>query len=319
MARTLRERRIRKRTARTLKRVRSAPGFGKKPTSNPAAAYDAGIGHVLEAGRRKAGFRGKPFLELSPEAAMRAADKAFLPGKKDVFRAALLRMTRRVGKRSKRKEQLVRKLFGKGKLGMLMIKPELFANRKLVMNFLESMGIRVVFTTPFVFSKGTVERLYPHAMKAKRAHKKNQYGTDPKKPYEEFAIPAFSLQNAPSMVIVFEHRQAESYQAMGNQIGENVVSIPNEPQNAFNAVFKASMRRAISRMAFEKKGFRQSGVTGAARELDQLGFFERALPRGFDMLSIANGLHFPDSKEILMDARTLIMQSDLERIAKKYE
>ena len=140
-----------------------------------------------------------------------------------------------------------------------------------------------------------------------------------RKMYWDLGVKAFSLQNAPSLVVVFEHASPEEYAKWGREQGITVPErMPEKPQDAFNAVFKKYMRETISRPAFEKKGFRPKRLSLRAKHLDALGFFEANLPEGFDMLRLANGLHFPDSREMLMDARTLLTFTDLKKITQRY-
>ncbi|MDO8625316.1 MAG: hypothetical protein Q7R47_04495 [Candidatus Diapherotrites archaeon] len=285
-----------------------AKTLGRLRRMSSGQSRDEGLGRILSTARKKAGLKAKPFLNRDVVTAMTQADRRFMPTKTDRFKVALSRIVRQTAMRghSKAKEKTVSKLFGSGKFGLLVVKPELWAQRGKVKEFLRKAGIELVFSTPFVFSKYDLQRLYPHVMKDRKT-------------YANFAVQAFTLQNAPCNVVVFRHQTPREYHALADRLGIPMKgNLDEKPQNAFNTVLKKYLREEISRPTFEKKGFRQSGVTQPAQALDALGFFERVLPNGFNLLQVANGLHFPDATEILADARTLLTFTDLKKIEQRF-
>ncbi|MBN1941356.1 MAG: hypothetical protein JW772_04200 [Candidatus Diapherotrites archaeon] len=296
---TLRERRMRARVLDSLRRVRAEQAKGK-------SRQKAVINSMIVTQRQRFGVKGKPFLKEPEAHVFKKLDRKVLPGKGTAAKRKAIKATRKVFDRRKyyKKYDFIGRFFGpKPRLGILMVKPELYANWREVEAFLKSIGCRIVFTKNFVFAKDDIQRLYPHALADRER-------------YSNFSIPASNLMSGPSKVIVFEHLSAAEY---AKKAPEKKVRAKH-PQNVFNELFKDVMRGSISRKNLEALGFPAAEgekIRGIAKRLDLYGFFERAIPEGLDPMLLANGIHVPDAVEVVRDARTLLSLTELERISKK--
>lgn len=292
-----RERLLRARTLHSLKAIRAEQLKGRTPNA-------AIISAMKNLQKERFGVEGKPFLSMPEQKAMAILDKRVLPGFGTLIKRRAIKATRKIfdRKRYYTKYRLIGGLFGSGRLGLVMVKPELFARRKFVEQYLKRLGANVVFTKNFVFGKDDIQRLYPHTL------------ADREK-YHDFAVSASYLMTSPSMVIVFEHLPKVAYEerAKKRKIRGKM------PQDVFNRLFKDRMREAISRKNLAELGFPKEGgqIKNLAKELDVYGFFEKKVPEGFDPLIVMNGIHVPDSVEVVRDARTLLNTPELELIKKR--
>lgn len=296
---TLREKKLRRRTLYSLQRIRAEEKRGKPQR-------EAIITSMKTLQGEKFGIRGKLFLEKPEKKAMKELDRKVLPGFGTRTKRRIIKGTRKVLDRQKyyAKYRLIGSLFGgKGKLGIIMVKPDLYPKRRTLEAYLKNLGLEVVFTKNFVFGKSDIQRLYPHTL------------ADREK-YHDFAVSASYLMSAPSRVIVFKHLTKKEYMKKSKK-GK---TREEKPQDVFNKLFKEQMREAISRKNLEELGFpkkKGEDLRGLAKELDVHGYFEKSLRKGFDPLIVMNGIHVPDSIEVVRDARTLLSLAELENIQKK--
>ncbi|MDD4083096.1 MAG: hypothetical protein PHD05_06940 [Sphaerochaetaceae bacterium] len=209
----------------------------------------------------------------------------------------------------KRKRKLIQQTFGitGERLGMINIEPELFGHYKSIAGYLREMGIEILFTKNFVYSRESAYRVYESRHLDR----------------ETFPIKMGLLTSGPSKVIVFRHLPKNEYVDKSKWLAHLKKVDPQEhvrvlrklegrsSQGYFDLLFKGShnyeepgtMREEISKKNSRKHIF------------DPFGVISRNHPALTD--SILAGIHTPRGQEVLTHAVALFSKKELEKIKSK--
>ncbi|GEM_PF-2749838 len=296
---TQKERMQRARALAALEKLRKARGT--------VGTRQFAFGGVLEKAKKAHGIEGKPFARMPEANAIKYLDRRLLPSRAVRLRVSALLRLRQIGREkvSARKEAIVKQLFGTGALGLIMIKPEMFARSREIRKFLRTNGFDIAFKKSFVFAKEDIARLYPHIFEDRQA-------------YGRFAAQIFSLLSTPSLVVVFRQQPNANYERFAR--GQN---LPIEqfarlaPQDAFAASFKTFLRKYFTWSEFKAADFERGILSDSTRVFDALGFFEKSAQDRKNPTVVINGIHVPTSTEIARDARTLLTLAELEKLEKR--
>jgi len=296
---TARERTARKRALRSVEALRVER---KKSRTNQQA-----FGSLLLRAKVRHGIKGRPFAEMPEGKAIQYLDKRLIPDLKEQRRIkAGLNSRRRKGEQvSTKKEKAIRKLFGTGKLGIILVKPEMLASSGAIRAFLKKNGFEIIFKNAFTFGNEDLVRLYSHTLADRKT-------------FGRFTTQMLSLLNAPSQIVVFRQQSIESYRYIAGRYHINAKIAKNTaPQDAFAAVFKDFLRTRFTAKEFRSKGFEKGVASISTKSIDAIGFFEHSANQRANPLVVVNGIHVPVGNELLVDVRTLLTLSELERLQKR--
>ena len=220
-------------------------------------------------------FGEKPFLQKAETRVV--AEKFFrmlLPG--------IMENLASTAARTPQKRRLARKMFGEGKLWLVMVRPDLFSQRREIGGFLRRSGFEIVLGKTFVFDRATLHRVYSHVWKNK-------------KKYAPFPPLAVNLLCGPSRILVFRMTKDARILAL-----------------------KESLRESFAAPNLKKHGITGDGskMDSVARNLDSIGYLQKELPRGANPVLIFNGVHVPEGEEVIKDAAALLSLSELKKLSR---
>ena len=215
----------------------------------------------------------------------------------------------------------IKKAFGfdGGKLGVLVIKPEMFGESNKIRKKLQSLGFDVVKVKDIVFDKKLIHKIYG-----------DEFG----KGYD-FQIQAINLMNGPTKVLVFKHLpRAELYSRSiflkvlkrenPKKYAElirklNQMSIPEVFSELYKGSFsspkKGSMRQEFVYPQFER--FKSEGRGHLDSSLDAFGYFKKK--RGIGEISYQfSGIHSISSvRELFTVTDALFTNREIKELASK--
>lgn len=218
----------------------------------------------------------------------------------------------------KAKRKLISETFGlHGEhLGMVVIEPELFGQRRKIVTFLRDLGIKTIFTKNLIFTKDQILRTYED-------RHLNMPG---------FPIKASLLLNSPSQLIVFRHLPRQEYIQKSRFLKYLKENNPKEymhimdkikirsEQGIFDLLFKGShsekepgtMREDITKIFLKNIGLTEVRRSKTAEALDQFGII-RGKYRDLATVILA-GIHTPREQDVSDHAVSLLSIQELKRI-----
>lgn len=226
----------------------------------------------------------------------------------------------------KAKFSLISQAFGKSgeRLGLVMVKPEMFAYANQVRKYLNTLGFEVLLVKNTTFDKRTLQLVYG-----------KEFGA-----YPEFPIQAANLISGPSKLMVFKQKPVSELLHSTPFIkylerhdpkahAELIVKLKKEtPPAVFDKLMKGAWQEpqpgTIRKEVFYPK-LSELGVknmTGLAQLLDPYGYFRQRIKQGAKTVpDVAyyqlTSIHCPSTvKELFNDVDALLTKNELNRLKK---
>jgi hypothetical protein len=225
---------------------------------------------------------------------------------------------------SRAKFSLINQVFGGNgqRMGILMVKPELFAYASKVRKYLNDLGFEVVLAKNVVFDKQKLQMVYG-----------KEFGA-----YPEFPIQAANLISGPSKVLVFRQKSAEEMlqsapfakhlqQSDPRAYTELVAKLKGDsPAVVFDKLLKGAwqgpqpgtIRKEVTYPRLEEIGVRD--MSGLARLLDPHGYFRKRIKKGAKTVSDVayyqlTSVHIPSTvEELFNDADAFFTRAELAKL-----
>jgi hypothetical protein len=245
------------------------------------------------------------------------------------FRYETARKIRRQFSRlsSRAKFSLIHQAFGKNgeKLGLVMVKPEMFAFASQVRKYLTILGFEVLLVKNIIFDRRMLQLVY-----GKEFHT-----------YPEFPIQAANLISGPSKLMVFrqkataellrsapliEHLRQTDPEAHKKLVAELYHEIPVTTfdkllKGAWQKPQPGTIRKEVTYPRLEEIGIQN--MSGLASLLDPFGYFKQRIQKGARTVpDVAyyqlTSIHIPSTiEELYNDADAFLTKKELRRLRRK--